>query len=200
MNQRLPGNGFRQNARSNRILKFLRRAFFVVIGLVVVVDSATILADLQDPYLFASIAKALGVLVGGNACNIAIGAKVLFWLQLAVDLGIVALAISMKPTPTELKQAQSAWDFQSMKGVPKGPWMLLLVLAFAVVCYFASYFLGYTQSAQRQPCSPLTIGQAAPYWYILATYTARGIAVLTACALYFDHKATKISRAAGPLT
>lgn len=198
--QRLSRNDLRQIEKSNRIVKLLRRGLFAIIGLVVLVEGAMLLADVQDHYLFASLAKALGVFNSGNTCNIAIGAKLLFWLQLAVELGIVALAFSMKPTATELEQARRAWDFQSMRRVPKRPGMLLLILAFAALCYLLSYLLGYSQTARYQPCSTQTIRRALDYLAILIIYAARGTAVVTVCALYFDHKVTQGSRAGGPLT
>ncbi len=198
--QRLPRNDRRQIVKSNRILKLLRRGFFAIIGLIVLVDGVVILADFQDRYLLASLAKELGVFVSGNTCNIAIGAKLLFWLQLAVELGIVVLTLSLRPTASELMQAQRAWDFQSMRGVPKGLKLLLLVLAFGALFYVVSYGLGYTQRARFHPCTSLTIGQAMHYWYILAVYVARGVMVLTACSLYFDYKATQASRSTRPLT
>jgi hypothetical protein len=198
--QQLPDSDRRRIARTNPILKFLRRAFFVMVGAVVVVDGAVILADFHDRYLFASIADTLGVVVAGNTCNIAIGAKMLFWLQSAIDFCIVALALSLRPTVAELQQAHRALDFQSLKGVPKGPKMYALILAAGVVFYFAAYSLGYSQSARLHPCSPLTLGQVLHYWYILMVCLARAIPIFLACAFYFDHKATQASQSGRPLT
>lgn len=197
--QQLSRSDSRQIAKSNRILKLLRRGLFAIIGLIVLVDGVVILADFQDRYLLASLAKELGVFVSGNTCNIAIGAKLLFWLQLAIELGIVALAISMRPTATELEQAKRAWAFQATKGVPKGAKALLLVVAFGALFYFASYNLGYTQSPRRQPCISLPI-EVMYYWYIPLIGAARGLMFFSACSLYFDYKAKRASRPAGPLT
>lgn len=195
-----PGDSRRQTAKTNPILKFLRRAFFVLLGVVLFVDGAIILADLCDRHLFASIADTLGVVVAGNTCNIAIGAKVLLWLQLVIDLCIVAVALSLRPTVAELQQAQRAWDFQSLKGVPKGPRMFALVLAFGAAFYFAAYSLGYSQSVRLSPCSPSRVEQVLHYWYILAISLACAIPIFLACAFYFDHKAAEASRSNGPLT
>ncbi len=174
-------------------MKLLRRGLFAIIGLIVLVEGAVILADFQDRHLFASLAKALGVFVSGNTCNIAIGAKLLFWLQLAVELGIVALTLVMKPTVLELEQASRMWDFRSIKGLPKTPLMFLLFVAFAVLCYYLSYAIGYSQSTRHPRCSTVTFGQVRDYWVFLAIFAARGIAVVAFCGLYFDYKATKAS-------
>lgn len=198
--QPLSRSDLRQIAKSNRIVKLLRRGLFAIIGLIVLVDGAVILADIQDRHLFASFAKELGVSVSGNTCNIAIGAKLLFWLQLAVELGIVALTLFMKPTVLELEQASRVWDLRSVKGLPKTPLMFLLFVAFAVLCYYLSNALGYSQTTRHPLCSTLTLGQVRDYWAFLAIYAARGLAVVTFCGLYFDHKATKVSRVRSPLT
>lgn len=104
----------------------------------------------------------------------------------------------------ELEQAHKTWDFQSLKKVPKGITLGLVLLVFGAACYFASYTIAYRHSPYpfRQPCASMTgtVGPALYYWYLFAIYAARGLLLVIVCALYFDRKAMQVSQAGGPLT
>lgn len=161
-------------------------------GLAVLTSGVLIAADIRDHYFLVGIAETLGMTVTGQVCNIAIGARVLFWLLLAVELVVVARAVSWKFTASELAGLRNASppEFQTLRGRLL---ITLMLLMFVAGFYFISYWIGHYPGGRFKLCSTTRGTQLAYHWYLLVASSGRAAMIALACLLYFRRRALAAS-------
>ncbi|WP_439611060.1 hypothetical protein [Reyranella sp.] len=171
-----------------RIQRFTLCSVFWMVGLAVLTSGILIAADTRDHYLLARIAETFGMTLTGQNCNIAIGAKILFWLLLAVELVIAARAVSLKLTASEQAHFQKA----STAPLETSRDRLLIALIFPIFVaafYFISYSVGHHSGSRFKLCSTAPGTQLAYHWYLLVASSGRAAMIALACLLYFRRKA-----------
>ncbi|WP_289295749.1 hypothetical protein [uncultured Reyranella sp.] len=175
-----------------RIQRFTLCSAFSMVGLAVLTNAILIAADTRDHYLLAGIAETFGMTLTGRVCNIAIGARILFWLLLAVELVIVARAVSFKLTASERAELQKVSTAPAETSRDR----LLIALLFPIFVagfYFISYSIGHHAGGRFKLCSTAPGTQLAYHWYLLVASSGRAAMIALACLLYFRRKASAVS-------